>query len=52
MEWLWRGMTYGTLPSMRKEEPMPKIEAPSLASAAAVGDSGPPTAATPNEIPE
>jgi uncharacterized protein len=21
MEWLWRGMTYGKLPSMRKEEP-------------------------------
>jgi uncharacterized protein len=55
MEWLWRGMTYGTLPSMRKEEPMPKIEAPShpsypLASAAAVGDTA--TAATHNEIAE
>jgi uncharacterized protein len=30
MEWLWRGMTYGKFPSMRKEEPMPTIEAPSL----------------------
>jgi uncharacterized protein len=32
MEWLWRGMTYGKFPSMRKEEPMPVIEAPSLSS--------------------
>ena len=30
MEWLWRGLTYGKLPSMRKEEPLPTIEAPSL----------------------
>jgi uncharacterized protein len=30
MEWLWRGLTYGEFPSMRKEEPMPTIEAPSL----------------------
>ena len=30
MEWLWRGMTYGKFPSMRKEEPMPAVEAPSL----------------------
>jgi len=55
MEWLWRGMTYGKFPSMRQEEPMPEIEAPSLSS-------GPITlsaltertaaAATPNEIAE
>ena len=32
MEWLWRGMTYGKFPSMRKEEPLPAIEAPSLSS--------------------
>jgi uncharacterized protein len=25
MEWLWRGMTYGKLPSMRKEEAVPAI---------------------------
>jgi len=30
MEWLWRGMTYGKFPPMRKEEPAPLIEAPSL----------------------
>jgi len=30
MEWLWRGLTYGKLPSMRREEPLPTIEAPSL----------------------
>ena len=30
MEWLWRGMTYGKLPSMRKEETLPAIETPSL----------------------
>ena len=28
MEWLWRGMTYGTLPSMRKEEALVEIGAP------------------------
>jgi uncharacterized protein len=32
MEWLWRGMTYGKFPSMRKDEPLPAVEAPSLAS--------------------
>jgi uncharacterized protein len=32
MEWLWRGMTYGKFPAMRKEEAVPTIEAPSLAS--------------------
>jgi len=32
MEWLWRGMTYGKFPSMRKDEPMQTIEAPSLSS--------------------
>jgi uncharacterized protein len=30
MEWLWRGMTYGKLPSMYHEEPVPPIESPSL----------------------
>jgi uncharacterized protein len=29
MEWLWRGMTYGKLPSMRKEEAATMMEAPS-----------------------
>jgi uncharacterized protein len=32
MEWLWRGMTYGKFPPMRKEEAMEAIEAPSLLS--------------------
>jgi uncharacterized protein len=34
MEWLWRGMTYGKFPSMRREEPWPAIDAVSLSSAA------------------
>jgi uncharacterized protein len=32
MEWLWRGMTYGKFPSIRKEEAMPTTEATALAS--------------------
>jgi uncharacterized protein len=28
MEWLWRGMTYGKLRSMRKEETVPAMVAP------------------------
>jgi len=32
MEWLWRGMTYGKFPSMRKDEPVPAIEASSFGS--------------------
>jgi uncharacterized protein len=32
MEWLWRGMTYGKFPSMRKDEPAPAIEAAPIAS--------------------
>ena len=31
MEWLWRGMTYGKFPSMRREEPAPVVESPQLA---------------------
>jgi uncharacterized protein len=31
MEWLWRGITYGKLPSMSKEQPLPAVETPSLA---------------------
>jgi uncharacterized protein len=30
MEWLWRGMTYGKFPAMRKDESMPMVEVPSL----------------------
>jgi uncharacterized protein len=30
MEWLWRGMTYGRFPSMRKEEAGPVVEAAAL----------------------
>ena len=30
VEWLWRGMTYGQFPRMRKEAPLPAIEAPSV----------------------
>ena len=56
MEWLWRGMTYGKFPSMRKEEPMPTIEAPSLAPSpitfSAVEGEHTATAATPDEIAE
>jgi uncharacterized protein len=33
MEWLWRGMTYGKLPSLRKDEPVSAIAAPPLPSA-------------------
>ncbi len=32
MEWLWRGMTYGKFPSMRRAEPVQPIEAPALSS--------------------
>ena len=32
MEWLWRGMTYGKFPAMRKEEGGATIEAPLVAS--------------------
>jgi uncharacterized protein len=32
MEWVWRGMTYGKFPPMRKEEAAPAIEAPLVAS--------------------
>ena len=32
MEWLWRGLTYGKLPSMRKEEPVAEIAAASISS--------------------
>ena len=42
MEWLWRGMTYGKFPSMRKEESIPTIEAPSLSPS--------PASVTPDEI--
>ena len=54
MEWLWRGMTYSKFPSMRKEEPMPTIEAPSLSPIAlpAVEGEHTATAATPDEIAE
>ena len=56
MEWLWRGMTYGKFPSMHKEEPLPTIEAPSLAPSpsafSAVEGEQTPTAAMPGEIAE
>jgi uncharacterized protein len=56
MEWLWRGMTYGKFPSMRKEEPMPTTEAPSLSSLpitlSTVEGEHTATAATPDEIAE
>jgi uncharacterized protein len=32
MEWLWRGMTYGTFPAMRKDDPS-AVEVPVVASA-------------------
>jgi uncharacterized protein len=56
MEWLWRGMTYGKFPSMRKEEIAPAIEAPSVASApvalSVVEAEHTATTTTPDEITE
>jgi uncharacterized protein len=56
MEWLWRGMTYGRFPSMRKEEPMPPIEAPALSSSpitlSAIEGEHTASAATPDKIAE
>jgi uncharacterized protein len=56
MEWLWRGMTYGRFPSMRKEEIWPAREAPLVSSAPvglSVAEGGPTaTAAKPDEIVE
>jgi uncharacterized protein len=53
MEWLWRGMTYDKFPSMSKDEPLPAIKAPSLASSpiafSAVEGEQTPTAAMPGE---
>ena len=40
MEWLWRGMTYGKFPSMRKDEPLPVSEPTPLASSAVAGAAG------------
>ena len=37
MEWLWRGMTYGKFPPMRKDD-APALATPGLAIAAAAGD--------------
>ena len=37
MEWLWRGLTYGKFPAMRKVE-LPAVGAPGLAIAAAAGE--------------
>jgi len=37
MEWLWRGMTYGTFPSMTKDAPVPLVAPSSLAAAASSG---------------
>jgi uncharacterized protein len=34
MEWLWRGMTYGKLPSMRREPAIAKAELPMASGAA------------------
>ena len=56
MEWLWRGMTYGKFPSMRKEEVWRALEAPLVSSAPvglSVAEGGPAaTAATPDKIVE
>jgi len=56
MEWLWRGMTYGRFPSMRKDEPMQTIEAPSLSSSSitfsAVEGEHTASAVVPGEIAE
>jgi uncharacterized protein len=52
IEWLWRGMTYGKFPSMRKEESLAGTEAPSLLSPpiALAAAEGEPTAAAPGTI--
>jgi uncharacterized protein len=44
MEWLWRGMTYGKFPSMRREETPPLIGVPSPIALAALagGQTAPP----------
>ena len=56
MEWLWRGMTYGQFPSMRKEAGGPMIEAPALSSLpvplSAVEGEHTAIAARPDEIAE
>jgi len=56
MEWLWRGMTYGKFPAMRKEEPLPTIEVPSLSlspiTLSTADGEHTATAATPDEIAE
>ncbi|MFZ0770619.1 MAG: DUF418 domain-containing protein [Candidatus Sulfotelmatobacter sp.] len=51
MEWLWRGMTYGKFPPMRKDEAMPTIEASSLSSSP-IKLSAVEGASTPGEIRE
>jgi len=43
MEWLWRGMTYGKLPSMTKDELIP-AQTPEIALAAAATEGAPPGA--------
>ena len=48
MEWLWRGLTYGRFPAMRKAEPEPTL-APSGESAAPIGSSTLSALSTPDD---
>lgn len=43
MEWLWRGMTYGTFPAMTKDEVLAPVVAPVALAAAADGGTAPPS---------
>jgi uncharacterized protein len=56
LEWLWRGMTYGKFPSMRRGEPVPAAEPPSLSSSpttpSVVEREHTASATTPKEIAE
>jgi len=48
MEWLWRGMTYGKFPSMRKDDPTPAFEPVTPSPSPLVAMTG--DAAKPDEI--
>lgn len=50
MEWLWRGMTYGKFPSMRKDEPVPVVETPALVPSPIVAAIAGPEPNKPDEL--
>jgi hypothetical protein len=54
MEWLWRGLTYGKLPPMRKDTPeteLPLMPQPAIALAAAASEQSATIVSEPNHIP-